>query len=164
MSVTEGAVLRRRIVLARKPPNAVAHTAFTMWFRCRKPLRGSYSQLLDDEGDLMVLGKEECGDRLSKFIQNYFGHYIRDIKSNVPKLWGPLYYIPAERVACVVGIVNAIVSVILLFGTIVSPYHIQATHVEIRLGVVGLFTSIFASFICLSTNAKRGEILCETAA
>jgi hypothetical protein len=126
-----------------------------MWFRCRKPLRGSGSHLLDDDGDLMMLGKEECGDRLSKFIQNYFGHYIRDIKSNAPKSWGPSYYIPAERGACVVGIVNAIVSAILLFGAIVS-------HMGIRLGVVGLFTSIFAAFICLSTNAKHGEIFCGT--
>jgi len=86
MSVTEGAVLRRRTVLARKPSNAVAHTTFTIWLRCRKPLRGSGSHLLD-EGDLMMLGKKECGDRLSKFIQKYFGHYIRDIESNALKSW-----------------------------------------------------------------------------
>lgn len=90
---------------------------------------------------------------------DYFGHCIRDFKSNVPKSWGSLYYIPAERVACVVGIVNAIVSAILQFSVIASLHHIQATHVGIRLGVVGLFTLIFASFIYLSINAKCGEIL-----
>jgi len=41
---------------------------------------------------------------------------------------GLLYYIPAERVAYVVGIANAIVSAILLFGAIASLNHIQATH------------------------------------
>ena len=51
------------------------------------------------------------------------GHQIK-----CAKVMELLYYIPAERVAYVVGIANVIVSAILLFGAIASLNHIQATH------------------------------------
>ena len=73
-----------------------------------------------------------------------------------------MYYYPVERVTLIVGIISVFASAALLVGAIVALYFIKP--IGIRLGIVGVFTTLFASSIALLTHARRVEIYGATAA
>jgi hypothetical protein len=51
---------------------------------------------------------------------------------------------------------------LLLFGAILVLYHV--TSDPLKLGLLGLFTFLFAATTGLMTNAKRSEVFASTAA
>lgn len=134
------------------------------WFFSRMPFRGTGWHLLEDEGDLMALKKEQDVDRLSTFIQHYFGYYLKAPKEDLPKSWEGVYYFPAKRMVWVVAGLSILISALLLLGAILSLYYIPATFMGRRLAVIGVFTVAFAASVGMLTNAKRGEIFATTAA
>jgi hypothetical protein len=162
MSVEKATLRRSQILALGKPKDSLA--GFTNWFRSRKPFLGSSWHLLDDEDDLMALKAEPDADRLSTFIQRYFGYYLRVPKADMPESWEGMYYFPNERVVWVVAILSVLLAAILLFGAILALYFVPAEQMGRRLIVVGCFTTGFAASIGLLTNAKRVEIFAATAA
>ena len=148
-------------MLALREPQLGTLKAYTNWFRLRMPFKYSGFHLLDDEQDLVALMTEIEPDRLSRLITDHFGNSIKEARE-IPASWGPLYYFPAKRVACIVSILSILMSVILLVGAMVSLY--EVTSERARLGLVAAFTVLFAASIGLLTNAKRTEIFTATAA
>jgi hypothetical protein len=73
-----------------------------------------------------------------------------------------MYYYPAERVTLIVAIISILVSATLLVGAIMSLHFVKP--MGIRLGLVGIFTTLFAASITLLTHARRVEVYGATAA
>jgi len=159
--IAEEALLRRNQVLALEKPAEVPFKAFKSWFRDKVPLRGSGFHLLDAEDDMIALGSQTEPDRMSSIIHRCCGYYLRKERTT-PKSWGPMYYYPVERVACIVAVISIWVSAALLVGAIVALYFIKPMGT--RLGIVGLFTVLFAASIVLFTHARRVEVYAATAA
>ena len=67
-----------------------------------------------------------------------------------------------KRVEQVVAIINIIAAALLLIGAIISLYYVQKPAA--RVGIITLFTVLFAVSIALFTNAKRAEVFAATAA
>jgi hypothetical protein len=67
-----------------------------------------------------------------------------------------MYYYPVERVSCIVAIVSILVSAALLVGAIVALHFVKP--MGSRVGIVGLFTVLFAVSIVLFTYARRVEV------
>lgn len=124
-------------------------------------LWGSGFHLLDNEDDMIALGSQAEPDRMSALMHRCLGYRFRRHR-NTPKSWGPMYYYPVERVNLVVGIISVVVSAALLVGAIVALNFVKP--MGWRLGVVGLFTVVFATSITLLTYARRVEVYGATAA
>jgi hypothetical protein len=159
---TEETTLRRSQILALGSPSSGTLTAFTNWFWTRIPFRGSSYHLLDKKHDLMSLSQSVDSDRLSAFIQHYFGYYLKSQNLEMPQSWAPMYYFPAKRVAWIVAILSILISALLLVGAILALYLIRS--MRWWLAVIGIFTTVFAVSVGVLTNARRGEIFGTTAA
>ena len=125
------------------------------------PLRGSGFHLLDMEDDMIALGSQAEPDRMSSIIHRCCGYYLRKERAT-PRSWGPMYYYPVERVSCIVTIVSILVSAALLVGAIMALHFIKP--MGIRVGIIGLFTFLFAVSIVLFTYARRVEVYGAAAA
>jgi hypothetical protein len=66
-----------------------------------------------------------------------------------------------EHVERLIAVVSVILAALLLVGSIVALYFVQAPG--LRLGLLGVFTSLFAASVALLTNAKRAELFAATA-
>jgi hypothetical protein len=161
-TTTEEALLRRNQVLQLETPETSPFNAFKAWFRRKPPvLWGSGFRLLHDEEDMIALGSQDEPDRMSAFMHRCLGYRLRKPKET-PKSWGPMYYYPVERVALIVGILSIIVSAALLVWAIMTLHFVKP--MGIRLGLVGVFTTLFAASITLLTHARRIEVYGATAA
>ena len=153
--------MRRNQVLLLEEPAHGPFKAFQAWFRRIPPvLWGSGFQLLDDQEDMIALGSQEEPDRVSSLLHRYLGYCLREQK-HTPKSWGPMYYYPAERVTLLVGIISVLLSATLLVGAIMALHFVKP--MAIRLGMVGIFTVMFAASIMLLTHARRVEVYGATA-
>jgi len=158
----EEALLRRNEVLKLEKPEKSPFNAFKAWFRRRPPvLWGSGFRLLHDEEDMIALGSQDEPDRMSALMHRCLGYRLR-VERETPRSWGPMYYYPVERVAFIVGLISILVSAALLVGAIVSLHFVKP--MGIRLGLVGIFTTLFAASITLLTHARRIEVYGATAA
>jgi Family of unknown function (DUF6594) len=110
---------------------------------------------------MIALGSEDEPDRMSALIHRCLGYRLR-VQRTMPKSWGPMYYYPIERVALIVGVISVIVSAALLVGAIMTLHFVKP--MSIRLGLVGVFTLLFATSITLLTQARRIEVYGATAA
>lgn len=75
-----------------------------------------------------------------------------------------LYYYPQRRIEIAGAIISALLSAILLIGTIVCLLLTSNRNMHLRVGMVVLFTCLFAIVVGLLTNARRAEIFGATAA
>jgi predicted anti-sigma-YlaC factor YlaD len=73
-----------------------------------------------------------------------------------------MYYYPVKRVAFIVGLLGIIVSAALLVGAIMALHFVKP--MGIKLGLVGVFTTLFAASLTLLTHARRIEVYGATAA
>jgi hypothetical protein len=73
-----------------------------------------------------------------------------------------LAYFPERRIASAVAAMNVVVAAVLLVGAIVTLYLVQDNNV--RLGLIGAYTALFALSVGLLTNASRAELFGSTAA
>ena len=162
LTETEEALLRRNDVLRLEKPEKSPFGAFKAWFRRTPPvLWGSSFYLLHDEEDTIALGSQDEPDRMSALMHRCLGYRLR-VERETPKSWGPMYYYPVERVALIVALISIIVSAALLVGAIMALYFVKP--MGIRLGLVGVFTTLFAASMTLLTHARRIEVYGATAA
>ena len=124
-------------------------------------LWGSGFRLLHDEEDMIALGSQDEPDRMSALMHQFLGYRLRKPRET-PKSWGPMYYYPVERVALIVGIISVLISAALLVGAIMTLHFVKP--IGARLGLVGVFTTLFAASITLLTHARRVEVYGATAA
>lgn len=155
-------MLRRSQVLSLGSPHDSTLDAFRNWFHEKKPFLGSSFNLLSDEKDLMALKVETSPDKLTSFVRSYLGYLIRERCHEHPESWGPIYYFPLARVTWIVSITSIVIAGSLLLGAIVTLYYVHSPGW--RLGIAGVFTSMFTASVGLLTSAKRTEIFTATAA
>lgn len=77
-------------------------------------------------------------------------------------LEGSVAQFSETRVAYAVAIISIILAAVLLIGAIVNLYLVRSNAK--KLGLVGLYTALFAGSVGILTNAKRGELFAATAA
>ena len=75
-----------------------------------------------------------------------------------------VFYFPERRIQTVGAVVSALLSSVLLIGSIVCLLLVSNKSVEVRVGMIVLFTCVFAGVIALLTNARRAEIFGSSAA
>jgi len=75
-----------------------------------------------------------------------------------------MYYFPHRRVQIASAITSIFLSAILLIGAIVCLLSISKTNVKLQIGMILLFTTLFAAVVGLLTNARKAELFGCTAA
>lgn len=127
-------------------------------------LWGRDKHLFDDEEDLVALAPVET-DRLNILLQDYFGWFFKfKHKGSSCDSSSELYYYPRRRVQTAGAVVSVFCSAILLLGAIVCLLLLADHSIHLRVGMIVLFTSLFALVVGLLTNARRAEIFGSTAA
>lgn len=162
---TEESLLRRSQILSLPKPSSQSLDAFTSFFHTKTPFLGPSYELLSSSGSLVSLKLDDEGpDRLSTFIQRYFGYYLAIPDPTRPPSWQPLYYFPARRVARIVACLSIFISALLMMGAILTLYYIPSREMGKRVAAIGAFTTVFAMAVVLLTNARRGEVFGVSAA
>jgi hypothetical protein len=75
-----------------------------------------------------------------------------------------LFYFQERRVRSVGALISAFLSAVLLMGAIVCLLLVASYSMGLRVGMIVLFTGMFAGVVGLLTNARRAEIFGSTAA
>ena len=75
-----------------------------------------------------------------------------------------LYYFPEQRIQLLGTIISVLLSSIILIGAIVFLLLASKRSVEVQVGVIVIFTFLFAAVVGLLTNARRAEIFGSSAA
>lgn len=133
--------------------------------------------LFDNENDLAALAPVDT-DRLNLFLSSYCGWFLRvkDEKSHEERSKGKrpqgthptpnseLFYFPERRIQRASAVISVLLSAILLIGAIVCLTAVSDQSTSVRVGMIVLFTCLFAGVVGLLTNARRAEIFGSTAA
>ncbi|RYP92033.1 hypothetical protein DL770_001888 [Monosporascus sp. CRB-9-2] len=133
------------------------------WFEARNTrfgrpqLWGRSEDRFRDVDDLVALRVPANQDRLSLFVLNNLGAFFKTRSSD-----GHTAEISERSVANAVALLSSLLSVAVLFGSMVSLCFVR--NVYAVLGMVGGWTMLFADCIGFLTNAKRDQIFAATAA
>ncbi|OAL46763.1 hypothetical protein IQ07DRAFT_545756 [Pyrenochaeta sp. DS3sAY3a] len=129
-------------------------------------ISGRAQGFLDDKNDLISMAKPHEEDYLTRILQNCW-------ISRKPKTVSSLNQIsvdPFDRTAIyrnihivrTVAALDLLLAALLLVGSIVNLYFVQ-DH-KAKLGLIALYTILFALSVTLCTNARRAEVFASTAA
>lgn len=138
--------------------------ALRMWFDGKAGLfhaptfRGLQASRLKDADDLVALCPERENDLLSRIVEI---PYFRLLCLGAP-VDESLNFYSKRKIKRAVAILSMIILAALLIGSIVALYLVTNTHT--KLGLICLFTVLFALSIHISTDARRGELFAATAA
>jgi hypothetical protein len=75
-----------------------------------------------------------------------------------------LYYFPERKIQRVGLVISILLSAILLIGAISCLYMVSNKGKSLILGMIVLFTCLFACVVGLLTSARRAEVFGSTAA
>lgn len=150
-------------------------------------LGGSSKWVYDDANDLVATKNPAEQDRLSMFIQDNFAFLFkvcyfpffkykwsrvhadrcklkeyRPSKDNLPTHSDSVRYISGRRISVFASYISTVLVSMLLIGAVVILYLVPSSNV--RLGLISLFTVLFANSVALLTNARRTEVFGVTAA
>jgi len=117
---------------------------------------GRASNFLEEPNDLVALQKPPEDDHLSRFLQNHWP---------LQKRADPLTRTTIYKNAHIVRTVSALdltLAAVLLIGATVNLYLISSP--ESKLGLIAMYTLLFASSMVFCTNARRAEVFAATAA
>ena len=160
------AMLLESRILALEAPSPRTMYAFKRWFKsqCVPVLWGRDQNLFDDERDLVALAPTD-NDRLNIFLKTYFGWFFRERDHDQPNGGsGELFYYSESRIQTAGAIISIICSAVLLVGAIVCLLGFVRQSIHVRIGIIVIFTCLFALVVGLMTNARRAEIFGATAA
>ncbi|KAK8109230.1 hypothetical protein PG984_015031 [Apiospora sp. TS-2023a] len=126
-------------------------------------LGGNGRYIYDDHNALAALRVPDQHDRMSQFAENHLGRLFRDKSTPRHDNGDPRVAFVSERsIATFVSYFSTVLAAVLLFGAILILYNVQSPNV--KLGLVTLFTVLFAASAGLLTNARRAEVYGTTAA
>ncbi|KAF6228585.1 hypothetical protein HO173_011820 [Letharia columbiana] len=164
------ALLLENRVLALAPPKSRTLKGFRKWFISKTipVLWGQDQNLFTDERDLVALAPVET-DRLDIFLQSYFSWFFKEKQQpeSGDDTYGinrEIFYYPQRRIERAGAVLSVLFSAILLIGAIVCLLLVSDRSINIRVGLIVLFISLFALVVGLLTNARRAEIFGATAA
>ncbi|KAJ3547765.1 hypothetical protein NM208_g1334 [Fusarium decemcellulare] len=154
----EALLLRREVMKLPKPEDRV-YEAFEGWFQSERPFVGYGSDLLQDRDDFIALSPAIGDDFLSRFLRNFVGKYLSGSRDDAT---GQVKYYSARRVSRLVTLVTVIAASLVIQAAIVALYLIK--NEVLRLGMIAVFTSVFAASLALMTDGRRTDIILATAA
>lgn len=167
-------ILESQVLLLNSPSSRTLRD-FKRWFKpsSTPALWDRDEHLFDNEQDLVALAPVDT-DRLNLFLKSYLGFFFQ-VKEERPSIDGrskeprsererELFYFPDRRVQRAGAIISVFLSAILLIGAIVCLTAVANQSTNMRVGMVVLFTCLFAAVVGLLTNARRAEIFGSTAA
>jgi hypothetical protein len=121
-------------------------------------IAGRAKSFLAKEGDLVALARSEEDDHLSRFLQSHWFLRRRETSDTFDRT--TVY--KNSHIVQTVATLDLIIAAILLIGAIVNLYLV--TSPSAKLGLVAMYTILFASSVALCTNARRAEVFAATAA
>lgn len=125
-------------------------------------LGGSSASLYDDQDDLVQIHATQRPDRLTSMALDNFGFLFKDESRNANVPHPRISYASGRKIERFVAWFSTLLAAVLLVGAIVALYAVDSD--KVKLGLIALFTTIFAASVGLLTNAKRSEIFGATAA
>lgn len=128
-------------LLKRESPSGVNHN---------EPFRNAH--------DIVSLKSSADQDRLSKYIQAFYG-YIRKATPGKKQRPVPEY----GDISKVVSIASVILATTLLFGAILALNFVPTKNHALRLAVIFVCMLSFAITVGILTNAKRSELFAAVA-
>ena len=179
---TDEAMILESQLLSLNAPALQTFKDFKRWFMSAATpvLWGRDEQLYDDEEDVVALAPVDS-DRLNRFLKSYFGWffgvnnafqienflesrlvYLPERRRKVRFL--DMFYFPERRIQRAGAIISVILSAVLLIGAVVCLLLVSKQSVGINVGMIVLFTCLFAGIVGSLTNARRAEIFGSTAA
>ncbi|KAL8746032.1 MAG: hypothetical protein Q9190_001899 [Brigantiaea leucoxantha] len=166
VDVQDKALLLENRVLALSRPSSRTLQAFKRWFGLTgvPVLWGRDEHIFDDTDDLIALGLEDT-DRLNHMLKSYFGWFFQTRSHDFSNdSHGELFYYSSKRIQTAGAVISILASAALLVGAIVCLLLIVNHSIHLRVGMIVLFTCLFALVVGLLTNARRAEIFGATAA
>jgi hypothetical protein len=121
-------------------------------------ISGRASHYLSDANDLAALGQHTEGDGITRFLQSHWPRQKR-ISSDP---YDRTTVFPRRHVEWTVSAISITLAAVLLIGAIVSLYFV--TGQKARLGMIGMYTVLFAGSIALLSTARKAEVFAATAA
>ncbi|KAI9695829.1 MAG: hypothetical protein M1820_008384 [Bogoriella megaspora] len=123
-------------------------------------LGGSSRYLYDNIDDLVALKIPEHQDRVFLLVQDYLGFLFGEGKE--AHVEGRVGYVSGQAITTFIAWLSTFLAAVLLIGAIVVLYFVQEPNW--RLGLIAVFTSLFAISVGIFTNARRTELFGATAA
>lgn len=75
-----------------------------------------------------------------------------------------MFSFPERRIQRASAVISTLLSAVLLIGAIICLLLVPDGRTGVRVGMIGLFTSLFAGVFGLLTNARRAEVFGSCAA
>lgn len=167
MLLDEFLSLRSQVAQLDKPSDRVLEVyrnflkGTSLGATAEKPLdliSGRASEFLDIKIDLVTLQKPVETDHLSRLLRE---NWMLKKRSDSNLLDQTALY-RNSHIIRTVAILDLVLAAVLLIGAIVTLYLVSSP--EAKLGLVAMFTLLFAASVALCTNAKRAEVFAATAA
>ncbi|PVH93843.1 hypothetical protein DM02DRAFT_603402 [Periconia macrospinosa] len=121
-------------------------------------ISGRAKEFLYDKADLIALRKANEEDLLSKLLQDHW--VFKDRATSDPLDRTAIY--KNHYIVRTVAAVSMTLAAILLIVAIISLYSVA--NPKAKLGLIALYTLLFALSVALLTNARRAEVFGATAA
>lgn len=121
-------------------------------------ISGRAKDLLSEKADLIALRRPPEEDLLSRYLQDNWPFPSREASDPLDRT--TIY--KNKHVVRTVAFISLLLAAILLVGAIVSLHSVSSD--EAKLGLLTVFTLLFAGSIGLLTNARRAEVFAATAA
>ncbi|KAF6827860.1 hypothetical protein CPLU01_08879 [Colletotrichum plurivorum] len=153
----ETLLLQSEIAKLKRPSKRVLN-AFEAWFIKPPKLGGRAKRLLKSPQDLVALNPSQETDYLSEFLRRHWPVEKESFEAGTISLGR----YEEKSISIAVAVISIIIAAALLIGSIVGLYF--AKNDITKLGLITLFTAMFAVSVGLMTNARRAEIFAGTAA
>ena len=165
--IDEMLLLQSQIAAYKGPTNRVLNTcrdyvegrAFDSANKGAMPIiSGRAKDFLSEKADLIALRRSTEEDVLSRYLQDHWPFPRREAKDPLDRT--AIY--KNKHVVRTVAFISLLLAALLLIGAIVSLHTVSSD--EAKLGLLTMFTLLFAVSIALLTNARRPEVFAATAA
>ncbi|KAJ6259656.1 hypothetical protein Dda_5294 [Drechslerella dactyloides] len=114
------------------------------------------------ESDLIALKPPKCDDPLSIFVQDNLGKFFKKPQpAEIPNSGNVLYY-SETAIDLFVTVICTLLAIVVLVGSMTTLFFVESKG--LRLGLVWVFTFLFAISIFLMAKLSKGEIFLATAA
>lgn len=150
-------------VLKFSSPPVRVKNALTGWLDNEQCFVGLGEQTyFEEHNDLVALRPAKGEDRLSQFLRDHCSHWMKKRREPHRQPWDRLYYLPETRISKAVGALSILMAGVLLVGAIISLYFV--TGPAARLGLLTMWTVLFAFSVSVLSTARRSELFAATAA
>ncbi|KAF2494499.1 hypothetical protein BU16DRAFT_41192 [Lophium mytilinum] len=166
MAEYQDALIRQSTILNLDKPNPRVKSGIIGWFEQNRPLVGHGRNLFDgkSKNDIVALRTPPDQDRLTMFLQNRLGYFLRNRKKakDGPADWDGMHYFHETIIGRIVSFFSVFLAALLLVGAITSLYFVS--NASSRMVLLAVFTTLFAASVGVLTNSRKVDIYAATAA